>query len=286
MATLERISFVPMRESVHGGIVRWEPDRLAYPIANLPQIYWEDGRPWSEANHWALTKAQAISGGHIKTVTSLMKHLAAYASWLELADMDWRHFPSRYSDRAIVQFRGALIFQRDKLHTLAPSTTTARMRAVIQFYRHAQVFGFVQKHSPMWVDRQVVVRIHDSVGFERTMILKSSNLAIPNRARAGGRLEDGLTPLREEDLVELLKFSDGEGLLELHYMLALGIMSGARFETITTLRKNSIKDALPAAELPGFYKIRVGPGTGVRRAEASARRTPRLSPPSGRASTG
>ncbi|VBT21833.1 integrase family protein [Burkholderia pseudomallei] len=263
MASLESIHFTPMREVVESGVVRWELDKLASPIAALPQVFWEDGEPWSEVNHWALTKAKSIVGGDIGTVTSLMKHLTAYASWLESKGMDWRHFPMRMTDRAIVQFRGELIRQRDELGVLAPSTATARMAAVIQFYRHAHIYGFVERSSPMWRDKLVHIRLFDNVGFERTMLRISSELAIPNRARPGERLEDGLTPLRPEHARQLLKFTEEQGLLELHYMLSLGVLSGARIETISTLGVRQIEDAIPDPSMPGFCRVAVGPGTGV-----------------------
>ncbi|CAN7690611.1 hypothetical protein LJR289_005506 [Pseudoduganella sp. LjRoot289] len=130
MANLETIQFQPMRELVKYGCVRWEVDRLGKPVVDLPQIFWANGEPWSEANHWALTKATSTAGGHIKTGTSLMKHLGAYAGWLEAEELDWRHFPERMADRAIVRFRGELIAQRN-LGTIRPSTATARMLALI-----------------------------------------------------------------------------------------------------------------------------------------------------------
>src|SRR5438105_2693047 len=82
---------------------------------------------------------------------SLMKHLTAYASWLEFMELDWRHFPVRKQDRALVLYRGELIAQRGR-GSLAPSTASARMAAVIQFYRHAQAYRLVERKSPMWKD--------------------------------------------------------------------------------------------------------------------------------------
>ncbi|MDR3453145.1 MAG: tyrosine-type recombinase/integrase [Rhodoferax sp.] len=263
MANLENIRFTPMCEVVEGDGVRWEPDRLAATIADLPQLFWDDGEPWSEVNHWALTKVKSTVGGDIKTVTSLMKHLAAYASWLESNGFDWRHFPMRVTDRAVVQFRRELIRQRDELGLLRPSTATARMAAVVQFYRHAQVYGFVERRSSMWRDKQVLVRSYDNVGFVRTMLRISSELAIPNRGRPGGQLEAGLTPLRPEHARQLLDFTEKEGLLELHYMLSLGVLSGARLETVATLGVRNIEDARPDTSMSGCSRVSVGPGTGV-----------------------
>ena len=204
MATLEQVRFTPMREIVKDKSVTWSADGFAKQIERLPQIFWSGGEPWSEANHWALSKAVGRVGRDMKTVTSLMKHLASYASWLEATERDWRHFPMRMADRAIVLYRGHLIAQRDA-GDLMPSTATARMNAVIQFYRHARHHGFVNRASPMWTDKQVLVRYHDTVGFERTLLRTASELAIPNRARPGSRLEDGLTPLRSDHAEELLR---------------------------------------------------------------------------------
>lgn len=252
-----------MREVISAGDVCWVPDGNGRHIDSLPQIFWSNGEPWSEVNHWALARATGESGGNIKTVASLMKHLAAYASWLELTERDWRHFPMRRQDRTAVLYRAELIEQRD-LGWLAPSTTTERMAAVIRFYRHAKAFGFVERKSPMWQDRQVVVRYFDITGFERAMTRASSDLAIPNKGQVGLRLEDGLTPLGSEHAVQLLTFAGDQGLYELKLMLSLGMLSGARIGTITTLSVKDIENAYADVQTPETYRMRVGPGTGVK----------------------
>lgn len=262
VANLEYIKYTPVREVIEDRNVSWVHDKLARPIDKLPQIFWDSGEPWHEANHWALTKATSTAGGDIKTVTSLMKHLAAYTSWLESVKLDWRHFPMRKQDRAIVLYRGELIAQRDR-GNLAPSTARARMASVIQFYRHSHIYGLVDRQSPMWKDRQVVVRYYDTVGFERTLLRTSSELAIPNRSRPGLRLEDGLTPLKTDDAVRLLEFAKHQRLHELNLILSLGLLTGARIETITTLGVKDVENARPDAETPDTYRIPVGPGTGV-----------------------
>lgn len=263
MANLEFIEYMPMREIISDGDVRWIPDTLARRISGLPQIFWGNGEPWAEANHWALTKATSTQGGHIKTVAGLMKHLAAYAEWLEATGSSWRHFPIRRSERTIVIFRGVLIEQRKK-GMLAPSTTRSRMAAIIQFYRHAQAFRFLQSSSPMWSDRNVIVRFNDTAGVERTLLRISSELSIPNARINGARLEDGLTPLKIDDAVALLKFSQQQGLRELNLMLSLGVLTGARIETITTLGVKDIENAWPDAQTPDTYRVRIGPGTDVK----------------------
>lgn len=262
MANLESIQFTPMREVIEAGSVRWERDKLARPIEDLPQIFWANGEPWSEANHWALIKTTSMAGAHIKTANSLMKHLCAYADWLETEGLDWRHFPDRMADRAIVRYRGELIDQRDR-GSLSPSTATARMRALIQFYRHAQVYDFVSRQSPMWQDKIVLLRYFDSVGFERTLMRLKSELSIPNRTRPGLKLEEGLTPLRGEHAQALLSFTSANQLDELHLMLSIGFLTGARIGSISTFTVRNIEGTMPDPTMPGFHRMPVGPGTGV-----------------------
>ena len=272
MARLESINYVPQRAVVSEREVSWVSTPYSKPISGLPQIFWKNGTPWIEANHWALYKVQSMSV-KINTVQSLMAHLHKYASWLEVEEeknkignkvqqTDWRHFPMRKSDRILVRYRGALIAKRDE-GDLKPSTASARMRAVIQFYRHCATNHFISREAPKWQDKLVIVSYYDSVGFKRTVNRLSTDISIPNRARLGFRLEDGLLPITSEHMTELLRFTSENSSEELHLMLTIGFLSGARIGTICSLRLENLENALPDNNVPGFTSIAVGPGTGV-----------------------
>lgn len=261
MASLEYINFNPWRDVVVGGKIAWERDGLARGIERLPQIYWSDGSGWAEANHWALAKITEHRVD-LATVKGLMKHLRAYACFLEAHGLEWRHFPTRLSERAVVRFRGDLIQQINR-GSLASTTARSRINAVVQFYRHAAVHDFVNPTTPMWRDQAVVIRYFDTVGFKRSLTRFTTDLAIPNRTVIGIRLEDGLTPLSDTHMTELLKFTAGHEACELHLMLTMGFFTGARFGTITSFRIENLEQARPDPYMKGFVLIRVGPGTGV-----------------------
>lgn len=262
MASLELIDYVPHQHSVlEDGTVTWARDIACRPIRNLPQLFWGDGSPWVEANQWA--HQRATSGRtDLKTVQSNLQHLHKYAEWLENEKLDWRHFPLLERDRALIRWRKHLMEMRDKYGLLSPSTASHRMNATIHFYRYARAYDLIRRDSPMWQERKLVHRFHDSHGFERTMLLSSTDLAIPNRARHGQRLEDGLTPITRAQMFELLAFTakDGNTSLELHLMLQLGFYSGARIETITDLKKGSLYNAVADPTAPGLIYLSVGPG--------------------------
>lgn len=262
MATLELIQYIPHRIILaEDGAVDREPDRALRCIKGLPQIFWADGASWRAANHWAFNRA-TNGVTDIKTVRSNFTHLHKYAQWLEDEKLEWQHFPMLERDRVLIRWRKHLIEQRDKLGLLAPSTATHRMNATIHFYRFAQVYGLVGHDAPMWQERQVVHRFFDSVGFERTMLRQGTNLAIPNRARHGLKLEDGLMPLTDEYRQALLGFTGRAGNVskELDLMLKLGFFSGARLETITDLKRGTLDNAVSDPNVPDLFYLSVGPG--------------------------
>jgi len=261
MARLESIYYIPHIPVVEYGKVEWVRNTSLRPIDGLPQLFWKEGRPWTEANHWALDKSsqQAVK---LSTIESLMGHLHKYANWLETEEIDWRHFPIRKSDRVLFRFRGALIQARDS-GQLRPSTTTARMRAVIQFYRHCAIHNLISNDLPKWQDKQVVVEYLDTFGFERTLLRLTTDLSIPNRARQGLILEDGLLPISAEHQRELLIFTANYASAELNLMLMSAFFTGGRIGTLTTLSVSSLESAVPDSRVLGMWCLPVGPGTGV-----------------------
>lgn len=261
MARLECINYIPHQIVMREQQANWVLSPRSRAISTFPQIFWKDGTPWFEANHWALDKIKNMSV-ELDTIRSLMGHLHKYANWLEQEQIDWRHFPTRKSDRVLVRYRGALIAKRDA-GDLKPSTTTARMQAVIQFYRHCAVHNFISRETPKWQDKLVIVKYYDSVGFRRSLNRLTTDISIPNRARPGFKLEDGLLPITSAHMNDLLNFSSAHASEELHLMLKVGFFTGARLGTISSLRIESLENSLPDSSILGISTIAVGPGTGV-----------------------
>ena len=239
------------------------PDKAVHSVDRMPQIFWQNGEPWREANLWALEMARNHDV-NLRTAVSAMEHLHKFANWLEQADppIHWRHFPQIKAERVLVRYRGHLIDERDA-GTLRPSTTTARMNAVIQFYRFAEGKNFISHDAPKWQDRMVVLPYFDTTGFQRTITRITTDISIPNRARHGLRLEDGLMPLTQQHKLELLEFAHNESSPELYLMLLTGFFTGARIGTITTLRATALDHAVRDPALSGMWLVKVGPGTGI-----------------------
>ncbi len=258
MATLEIVRHTPHRAEVGDGIVKWIPVTGRKVIERLPQIVWQHQLPWREANLWALEQA-SVGRKDAKTVLSAMTSLHAYAKWLEAEDIDWWHFPAREADRCLVLYRGSLIDARDS-GELAPSTAQQRMAVVVRFYRWLSATRLISPDWPMWRERQVGIRITDTFGFDRTLRMSTTDLAIPNRRPIGEGLEGGLLPVSTKDRNAILAFADENASEELSLMLRLGFRTGMRFGTIADLKVRTIERAVSNPSFPGWYLLSVGPG--------------------------
>lgn len=261
MAILDYIRYEPYLATLSESEELVHSKEAKKPIERLPQIFWDDGSGWVEANLWALERASSTELD-IETVKRTMKHLARYANFLEVNNFDWRHFPLKKEDQPLRKFRKQLIDARDA-GDLEGSTTTNCMSAVIQFYRFANANNLIGANAPMWTDKIVVIPFYDSSGFERTIVRISSDLSIPNLKRTGAVLEDGLLPLRAEHMTDLLRYTSQYEGEELHMMLSAGFFTGARVGTITTLTLTSLATAREDPLTPGVFLLPVGPGTGV-----------------------
>ena len=258
MATLESIVHVPMRSEIRDGRVEWVGVNGRKPIAGLPQIVWTDHQPWREANLWALEQA-TTARKNLKTVASAIGNLHAYAKWLEVAGINWWYFPAREADRCLVQYRGALIDAMEA-GEIAPSTASQRMAVVVRFYRWLAAARLISPQWPMWRERQIGIRITDTFGFERTLQMRSTDLAISNRARPGERLEDGLLPVSVKDRDAIMEFASENASEELAWMLRLGFRTGMRLGTLTDLKIGTLERAVPDPQMPGWFRLAVGPG--------------------------
>lgn len=257
MASLEKISYPPVKIEVVDGTLSRTSDTGKEFVEDLPQIVWADQTPWREANLWAFE--QRRKGIDPKTTLSSLTHLHAYAKWLEREEISWWHFPARESERCLTRFRGELISARNS-GEVAPSTATQRMGAVIRFYRWLEASRLLSPDWPMWTEKQVGIKLLDEFGFVRTMTVSTTDLSIPNRKSPSDKLEDGLTPLSCDNCHKIIDFASQHASYELYLMLKLGFGTGMRIGTICDLRIATIQRAVSDPEFPGFNKLAVGPG--------------------------
>lgn len=230
-------------------------------IESFPQLFMSGGEPWFEANRYAFFRYYD-SQKDLKTVKNDLSHLARYASWLENIGLDWLHFPKRKAERCLFRYRGYLIGLRDE-GLLAPSTTTEAMNTVVAFYRWASHNGFAAERPSLFDNEIKTISFFDKVGFSRSMSVTSSEISIPNRVREGIKLEGGLTPISQDSTKILMGFLSKHQNYQLYLIAKVSLLTGCRYESVTSLNITALKNSYPDTSLPNIMKVEIGPGTGV-----------------------
>jgi len=257
MANLEYITYTPHSISVENQSVVYSKSNN-HKIEKVLQIFWSDGKPWREANLWAIERLSS-KDYTLKTINSNMNGLLNYAKFLEEENVFWFSFPTKKADRCLFQYRGWLIGKRDSKE-LSPATASEYMRNVVSFYRWLVGKGILVSQTPLWTDKTLYLKFFNPVGFERTFSVLSSELSIKNRKVHGDVLEDGLLPVSAEDRDSILAYAKDNSTPELYRMLAIGFFTGMRIGSICDLKVETLKNAVKDPSATGLYRLNIGPG--------------------------
>ena len=161
-------------------------------------------------------------------------------------------------DRCLVRFRGSLIRSREA-GILAASTATKIMRNVIAFYRWLQAARLFDPERSMWTEKNLKIVVANQFGFDRTMLITTTDLAIRSKTRNSEKLEDGLFPVSIQDRDNILNFAKTHASEELFLLLSLGFYTGMRIGTLCDLKVQTLKNAVPDPLADGLYRLSVGP---------------------------
>ncbi|MGA7438347.1 MAG: tyrosine-type recombinase/integrase [Luteibacter sp.] len=253
MARIEHIRYPKLYPELVDGRIVWAAE--SSPRAALPQILWSDHSPWTEANVWALEVSRCR---HAKTVMHTAIQMLGYAKWLEREGVDWRHFPVRADERCTTRFRGHLI-ELCSQGRLSQSTIASRMAVVVRFYRWLKIRDLVENSHPMWSERAIGIRLADQFGFNRSIEVGSTDLAIKTTTIAGAAsLEDGVLPMSLNGMRAVLSFYEENATPELHLMTRIGVGTGMRLGSIVDLKLETFENAT-LDDSDTWYRIDIGP---------------------------
>lgn len=236
------------------------------PLGNLkgaPVIYGEDEMMWEEAAAYLASRLRLVWSREldIRTVESDAKHLRAYLEYCESHSLCAMEFGARRQDKPTYGFRGFVIDQKRR-RVIAPSTASARMNAVKQFFAWALKCGILPASAQPYIETSMHTQIQDRAGFSRRIAILTSDLSIKKSSRERASLEGGLTPVSRTLRDELIAAGYRHASPEFALMLDLGFRSGMRIETICGLTVESLSKAQANATGETYY-IKVGPSHGV-----------------------
>lgn len=235
----------------------------------FPFLLNSDGTPWYEANSFLYYQ---VMNKHVMTrptedTQRKASRLLDYKLFIENLQLDWLDFSGkRLTSRPTYRYYKHLIEDRG----LSAQVVNQYTSDVYQFYQ------FVSQHwheiSMDRVDSVKTIRIYFSgtTGTHSIERLKRSQTKTTPPVQAvplGYVRDDGevLRPLTTDELKELKTIINGRQWSPIERLIILtSLMTGARKQTVLTLRVNTIDQLIATGPGPdGLYKVFAGPGTKI-----------------------
>lgn len=254
-----------MAEGTEGrrdGMPNWVPARF-----NLfPLVLDGAGKPWAEACLYLLAGMEGTPSPDMRTYDAKALDLAAYRRFIDETKIDWTEFPKNKLFKPTYRYRAYLNLLL-RTGELGAKTLSRRMSSVVGFYRWLVSEGFLSPANPPWKERDVYITSKDSYGFQRTKTVKSTDLTIPvpvQQDTFDETIQDGgkLRPLPMDEQEWLLAALQAAGNTEMTLMHLMGLVTGARLQTVCTLKIWHTELAAPANPNEEV-KLPIGPGTGI-----------------------
>ncbi|GAA5015437.1 site-specific integrase [Acinetobacter puyangensis] len=206
-----------------------------------------------------------------KKSTALLESVASdlidFLRFLEENELDILHLPPKPEKRVTYQFHTSLL-QRIRLGLISPSTARQRMNRILRFYDFLiaeNVFTPDELKNRPYEKIKTYVSCITSSGDIYTKQVNSSNLKIrhsPN-PRYGNEIIDGgrLHPLSTIEQQIFLQYLEQYSSRDFQLICYIALYTGARLQTICTLRAFHIKELL-TKQMPNSvddtYSIRIG----------------------------
>lgn len=228
----------------------------------FPIVVAADGAPWLEACLF-LTNKIYDEKLHVRTCVSLAKDLALFLRYLDEENLNFRFFPSEQYKRVTYRYR-AYLKLRIGSGEITIKTAKKKISSVISFYKWLKEQSILIPDNDPWKEKQVLIHLDSGVSRASYKKVTTTDLAFKGADPVDiSLITDGgkLRPLMDEQQIKLLEELYRLGNSEMWYAHILALFSGARIQTVLTMRAEYVDKCKLGPN--NCAHIKVGPGTGV-----------------------
>ncbi len=241
----------------------------------FPVVLGRDSIPWHLGTLFILGRLETENNPDMVTSKSLADDLGVFKEWLdsyENSDELLIDFQKFKLSRVTYRYRGYL---KKKVENgdVAASTAKRRMGTVVSFYRWMIKEEIFQPANEPWEERTYSLTLTNSYGGSFKKTVASTDLKI-QASKAEDPLDDTiqddgkLRPLSLEEQKWIMEAADTLENGEMFLILLFMLLTGARIQTVGTLRVKHFIQADPALSqgIGGqdqIFKLKAGPGTNI-----------------------
>jgi integrase len=253
-----------------------DPIEGAHRNHNLfPIVLSRNSIPWDLGTLFILDRLEVEANPNMVTLKSLADDLGAFREWLDSHENPnglLFSFPKLILSRVTYRYRSNLK-KKVEIGEIAASTAKRRMTTVVSFYRWMIKEEFFQPAHDPWQERTYGLTLTNIYGGSVRKTVSSTDLQIL-ASKADDPLDDTiqdegkLRPLPLEEQKWVMEAADALGNGEMYLFILFMILTGARIQTVGTLRVRHFMQDNPAfssgiAGQGQVFKLKTGPGTGI-----------------------
>lgn len=236
----------------------------------MPVLIKSDYSVWELANIYLQSLVIEQSRGQ-STLESTATALLDYLRFLEHTGLDILHLPASEPERVTYRYRAYLLRQIRK-NKAQPSTANHKITKVVNFYKFCIENKLFHKDSLCnlpYEDVQKRIVFSTDIGRMGEKIVNSSNLSItvPRKHDDPDSIKDGgtLHPLTQTEQSLVMEYLEKTASREFQLMCYLALYTGARLQTVCTMRVKNIEDLLKQTPNPldDTYSLEVGSKTNI-----------------------
>ncbi|EJL6577997.1 tyrosine-type recombinase/integrase [Vibrio fluvialis] len=233
---------------------------------HYPMIVDPDGSLWAEANRYLLSRLNGFVPVKHRTLESIAGDLAHFRRWLLEEEIDFLTDTARPRARPTYRYC-AYLHDEIRFGKLKARTAKRRISSVQNFYRWLVVDG-VKFEYPLWLENDAALMFKDARGFQKSKSVKSTDLTrsfrvVKSNDDYSEHIDDGgkLRPLPKDEQVALIHALKAIGNTEMTLAFFLALATGARLQTVFTLRRQNFLDEPYKGAVS--HRIKIGDGTPV-----------------------
>lgn len=230
---------------------------------HFPVLINNDGNVWKHGSLYLLSKLKKYQKPSPKTLDSIATDLKHFKEYCENEDIDYLSAPRKVL-RPTYLYRSYLQ-QLLRAGKISPNTIKRRMSTVVGFYEYLINTEGIEFKFPLWEIGITSITYQDNQGFKQSKQVKTKDVsrvvATSNPDLFDDAIVDGgrLHPLPHDHQIALVKALRTIGNTEMTLGFLIGLTTGARIQTVFTLRKKHFERAFKDGE--NEVKIKVGYGT-------------------------
>lgn len=221
-------------------------DNVTFYCAKMPVLIQTDGTLWELGNiylhHLLVQKSRSQA-----TLESVASGLVDFLRFIEHFDLDILHLPDQVHERVTYRYKSSLL-QRIRQNNIRPSTGRGRICNVLGFYRFCidnEMFDIGSLRNTPYTEIKRRFTIPTDYGSTFQIDVLSSDLAIRSAKHhiSSDEIQDGgvLRPLMPEEQTLVERYLQHTASREFQLMCYLSLYTGARLQTVATIRVFNIK---------------------------------------------